>query len=161
MRTSDTAPKPLQSLGFIAPRGQCSARHPAPAASWRPEKPMTMPNTTLHRCCIALRISRWLRIDSPACRAAAQSPLRIARARSFEYTIGQAHRAGGRLGRGCCGQMRSRPPHKSGTRCQSVVFLTTGIKLRSPEGAQRPRATSASTSELYRGLLTQQIRDSP
>ena len=30
------------------------------------------------------------------------------------------------------------------------VCITTGVKLRGPEGAQRPRATSASTSELYR-----------
>ena len=30
----------------------------------------------------------------------------------------------------------------------SLVFLTTGVKLRGPEGAQRPRATSASTAEL-------------
>jgi hypothetical protein len=30
----------------------------------------------------------------------------------------------------------------------SLVFLTTGVKLRGPEGAQRPRVPSASTSEL-------------
>ena len=30
----------------------------------------------------------------------------------------------------------------------AVVRLTAGVKLRGPEGAQRPRATSASTSEL-------------
>src|SRR5688572_15105337 len=30
------------------------------------------------------------------------------------------------------------------------VRLTTGVKLRGPEGAQRLRATSASTAELYR-----------
>jgi hypothetical protein len=32
------------------------------------------------------------------------------------------------------------------------VCLTTGVKLRGPEGAQRPRATSASTSELSGAL---------
>ena len=35
----------------------------------------------------------------------------------------------------------------------SFVWLTTGVKLRGPEGAQRLRATSASTSELC-GLVS-------
>jgi hypothetical protein len=49
---------------------------------------------------------------------------------------------------------RSAPSeHKGAVTCtrrpeRLMLGLTTGVKLRGPEGAQRPRATSASTSEL-------------
>jgi len=40
-----------------------------------------------------------------------------------------------------------RPFHLQRTRRELAVCRTTGVKLRGPEGAQRLRATSASTSE--------------
>jgi hypothetical protein len=39
-----------------------------------------------------------------------------------------------------------RRPTDEIARGRSSVGITTGVKLRSPEGAQRPRASSASTS---------------
>jgi hypothetical protein len=38
------------------------------------------------------------------------------------------------------------------------VCITTGVKLRRPEGAQRPRASSASTSELGSWLRSVSLR---
>ncbi len=35
---------------------------------------------------------------------------------------------------------------------RSQLGLTTGVQLRGPEGAQRPRASSAATAELARAL---------
>jgi hypothetical protein len=39
--------------------------------------------------------------------------------------------------------------------------ITTGVKLRGPEGAQRLRATSASTSELYGMLPAGRVAEGP
>ncbi len=44
---------------------------------------------------------------------------------------------------------------------RSSVRITTGVKLRGPEGAQRPRATPASTSELSGALRSSYSRDNP
>jgi hypothetical protein len=75
--------------------------------------------------CLACAVNEW-RAPSPACQ-----PTSVAHhALSSSSESGQRHQ--------CC----------TGTQLGTPVGITTGIKLRIPEGAQRPRASSASTSEL-------------